>query len=347
MLLLIDPIFPVIMRKVPHPFVLTWFNARANNSRVKTRWGGIAFLFLPICLSVWSARPPEAAACPQLPDLSPPLTPAEIELYEQAQTLIGWTPSQVRDCPYLRRLTPSESQDQLPRILERVGQVGTLLFQEFPRISCDEVVHSEVFQGVRYSATMQEFQYIVIPRPLGDVLAYREYRTDPKGKKLDYLTHSGLFMTTSDFASAWLYLSPGDQRVGRFRLFGTQEIRNRECVVVGFAQDPDRVCRGGGFIRGGERIALLVQGLAWIDPDTFHILRITTWLLAPRMDVGLKSQTCTVDFYPVTPARSGTVLWLPRDVEVHTVCRGFAVHNQHHYSNFKLFRVESTIKPGR
>jgi hypothetical protein len=40
------------------------------------------------------------------------------------------------------------------------------------------------------------------------------------------------------------------------------------------------------------------------------------------------------------------VLWLPREVKVDIVYRGMEVHNTHHYSNFKLFRVESTIKAG-
>jgi len=38
------------------------------------------------------------------------------------------------------------------------------------------------------------------------------------------------------------------------------------------------------------------------------------------------------------------VLWLPRDVEVEDLYRGIKIHNIHHYSDFKLFRVESTIK---
>jgi len=39
------------------------------------------------------------------------------------------------------------------------------------------------------------------------------------------------------------------------------------------------------------------------------------------------------------------VLWLPRDVKVWALYRGVTVRNTHQYSNFKLFRVESAIKP--
>jgi hypothetical protein len=90
----------------------------------------------------------------------------------------------------------------------------------------------------------------------------------------------------------------------------------------------------------------LFQGLAWIDAETFQVLRIETWLLVPRKDIGISSQTSTVDFYPVQPSGSEGVLWLPREVTVEAVYRGLKVRNTHHYANFKLFRVESTIKPG-
>jgi hypothetical protein len=140
-------------------------------------------------------------------------------------------------------------------------------------------------------------------------------------------------------------LSPADQRASHFRYFGIQTIRNRECYVVGFAQEPERARSVGGLGIGGQRVVLLVQGLAWIDSQAFQVLRITTWLLAPRTDVGLDSLTSTVDFYPVQPSGSERVLWLPRDVTVTIVYGGRLVRNTHRYSNFKLFRVESTIKP--
>jgi hypothetical protein len=115
--------------------------------------------------------------------------------------------------------------------------------------------------------------------------------------------------------------------------------------VVGFAQDPERARSGGVFSDYGKSIVVLLQGLAWIDSETFQLLRISTWLLAPRTDIGLTSEESTVDFYPVQPKGFEGVLWLPHDVKVRIIYQGFHVRNTHQYSNFKLFRVESTIKP--
>jgi hypothetical protein len=197
-----------------------------------------------------------------------------------------------------------------------------------------------------YPPKPQTFLYIVIPRTLGDPPGLEEYRTDLKGNPVNPSSLDARFMITADFVSTWLYLSAADQPDSTFRYFGIQAIRNRECHVVGFAQNPERVHSVGVFIYSGKPVVLLVQGLAWIDLQTFQIVRVVTWLLAPRTDVSLKSETSTVDFFPVQPSESEKVLWLPRDVTVEIVYRSIVFRNTHHYSYFKLFRAESNIKPG-
>jgi hypothetical protein len=324
-------------------------NTQANTSRVKFRALVSSFILAAVSIGAVRARLQQPAAPPQLAKPPLQLTPSEIEIYKRAQTLIDWTPRQIHDCPFLHKLRPAGSQDQLPMVLERVGQTVTLLFHDFPQVACDEEVVSEVlseaYRGTSHMTAPHKFRHIVIPRPVGDLPAFEEYRTDLKGNPLDASSLGDLFSITSGFASIWLYLSPADQHDSRFRHFGIQTIRKRECHVVGFAQDPERARSVGGLRIGGESVVLLVQGLVWIDSETFQVLRIKTWLLAPRTDIGLSYQASTVDFYPVQPSGFEKVLWLPRDVTVGAAYRGVRFRNTHDYSNFKLFRVDSTIKP--
>jgi len=314
-------------------------------SCVNLRASVSSFALGVVVIGALGVRLIQPAAPPQLP--APPLrlTPSEISIYRSAQTLIDWTPRQVRDSPLLYKLRPPASPDQLPTILQHVGETITHLFQTFPTIACDEEVFSESGPWTPHITNLHTLRYIVIPHTDGDAPAFEEYRTDLKGKPLGVKSLRDLHMITADFASTWLYLSPEDQQNSHFRYFGTQSMRNRECHVVGFAQDPERARSGGGFFTQGQSIVVLVQGLAWIDSESFQVLRINTWLLAPRGDIGLTSQDSTVDFYPVQPSGFRGVLWLPRDVKVEIVYRGAGVRNTHQYSNFKLFRVESTIKP--
>ena len=299
-----------------------------------------------VCIGAVSGGLQQFAAPPRLPGPPSQLTPSEIKIYKRAKTLIDWTPRQIHNCPSLHKLRPTGSRDQLPMVLERVGQTVTLLFHDFPRIACDENVFSEAYLRMSRMTALRKFRYIVIPRPGGDVQGFDEYRTDLEGNSPDASSLSARFVITSGYTSTCGYLSPADQHDSRFRHFGIQTIRNRECHVVGFAQEPEKARRLGGFRIGGKTVVMLVQGLAWIDSETFQILRIATWLLAPRKDIGLSYQASTVDFYPVQPSGSERVLWLPGDVTVVIGYHGVRFRNTHHYSNFKLFRVESTIKPG-
>jgi hypothetical protein len=186
---------------------------------------------------------------------------------------------------------------------------------------------------------------LAIPRSLGGFQGFEEYPTDLKGNRFDAAGLRDFFLITSNYILTCLYLSPTDQGSSRFRLFGVQSIRERECHVVGFAQEPEKVRRVGTFRFQDRRVVVLVQGVAWIDSETFQVLRIKTWLLAPRTDIGLSSQTSTVEFYPVQPSGFERMLWLPRDVTVVNCYRDHWFRNTHHYSNFKLFRVDSRIKP--
>ena len=330
-----------------------------NTSPVQARAQVQSSLRAVVCIGALSSGLQLFAAPPQLLELPLHLTPSEIEIYKGAQTLIAWTPRQVHECAFLRKLRPAESRDQLPMVLERVGQTVALQFHDFPRIACDEVVsEAQAVQGVSLTAdgaTLPEvseaivrrrLRYIVLPWPVGDVPAFEEYRTDVKGNPFDASNLSDLAMISSKYTSAFLYFSPVDQPDNRYRYFGIQTIRNRKCLVVGFAQEPETARRVNRFHFQGKTAGLLFQGLAWIDSESFQILRITTWLLAPRTDIGVSSQTSTIDFYPVQPSGSERVLWLPRDVTVALVYHGTKVRNTHRYSNFKLFRVESTIKAG-
>jgi hypothetical protein len=273
------------------------------------------------------------------------LAPSEIEIYRKAPTLIEWNSRQVKD--KLGRLRPADNQDQLPTILERTGQTVAALLRDFPRVTCDEDVISESKQGVHESyVRLNKFRYIVIPHPEDALPTFEEYRTDAKGNPLDKSSLQDLPFLTYNFASTTLLLSPSDQRESRFRYFRIQSIRGRKCHVVGFAQNPENAHRLGRFTVQGKSCVLLLQGVAWVDAYTFDILQMNTWLLAPRMDIGLDAQFSHIEFYPTKVGESKSVMWLPRDVKVSVIClKNMSASNTHHYKNYKLFSVESTIKP--
>ena len=238
-------------------------------------------------------------------------------------------------------------------ILDRVGKTAVTLFHDLPRIACDEEVYSETslknplasWGGMSRNQARHHFRYIVIPKLVGEIMTFDEYRTDTDGNPPDSASLADLKMITTNFSSNWTYFSPSEQNESRFRYFGTQAIQKRECYVVGFAQKPEVAHNVTGLRLEDRSAVLLVQGIAWIDKQSFEIPRTRTWLLAPRTDIELEGQGAVVDYDPVQPAGYDKALWLPSEVTVTIVFRGAYFRNTYRYSKYKLFRVETTIKP--
>jgi hypothetical protein len=298
-----------------------------------------------------AAQQPAGSSQSSVPPLS--LSAAELGIYQRARTLIDWTPKEIEAERSLRKLLPAENQDGLPGILEAVGKKAVALFHDFARIACDEEVSSETnlpnplasMGALRRNSAIHKFRYIVIPRKAGDALSLEEYRTDAKGNPVDITRRGSLGMITSNFASIWLYFSPADQHGSRFRYLGMQPVQKRECYVVGFAQDPNAARDVTGFRLGKHIAVLLVQGIAWIDEQSYAVVKIKTWLIAPRTDIGLEDEDTVVNYFSVKPAGSESALWVPHNVTVKILYHGTYFRNTHRYSHYKVFRVESTIKP--
>jgi hypothetical protein len=328
-------------------------NSRLKNTLAKYGWPVISSA---IVVLLAAGAGPFAQQPAEPPPSTPPrlvLSPEELKIYKDAKTVMDWTPKEIRRDPFLHRLRPAKNQNQLPGILTRVGRVAMAQLKDFPEVDCHEVLDSEAMvrsplhptQVKNFDSAVHRFRYIIIPQKVGDLRTYREFRTDMKGRPVDIRNLRDLVMVTSNFTSTWLYFSTPDQDDSRFRYFGTQKMQKENCYVVGFAQVPGRARNVSVFQSADESAVILVQGLAWISRRSFHVLRIVTWLLAPRADAGLENERTVVNYFPVRLTDSERVLWLPRDATVTIVYRGAFIRNTHRYSDFKLFRVQSVIKP--
>jgi len=276
---------------------------------------------------------------------------AELETYNRARSLVEWTPAEIKQSPYLYKLRAAENDETLPDILKRVGERAASMIAEFRNIACDERVYSEwnvgspivTWREMGPNESTYHFLYIIIPRPAGDPRMFTEYRTDPRGNPIDLTRQTDLRLITTNFTGSWAYFNSSNQVESRFRYFGEESLRKRLCYVVGFAQTPDITRNFTTFEAGNRSAAILVQGLAWIDEESFHIVKIETWLLAPRKDIGLDSQDTTVDYFPTLPGGVANVLWLPKEVTVLVHYGNVFVRNTHRYSGFKLFQTHAVI----
>jgi hypothetical protein len=282
---------------------------------------------------------------------SPPrMTPQETRRYDEAKTLIDWTPEQIGDLPELRDLKPAESQQDLAPLLSAVGERVSTLFDQFPNMtSAEEVRSGPCDEGLRKKCRVTyrgKFNYLVVRRREGELLM-DEYRTDLKGRPIDYrnLGRGRVFLSNGFVTTPLEHFHPQNQIACRFRDFGHQMAGGKETEVVGFVEIPGKYPWPTELRQGTAVFPLCLQGLAWIDPATYQIVRIETFLLAPPPEVDLKRATTLVEFSEIHLHQASTALWVPTEVVDDVWIRQRHFHNVHRYSGFKVFEVETRIGP--
>jgi hypothetical protein len=270
--------------------------------------------------------------------------PPEIQAHETTpKTFLDLTPVELaKEVPELKHLKSAQSQDMLPLILKQVGVAVADFFDNFSNTTSTEhifftVESRKLEQPLHYEAT---FNYLALVKPGTDKTRLQEYRTDSKGKQVKVRGT----VVTAGFVTLPAYFHPDYQRGSRFRYLGRDVVKGQSTDVVAFVQRPG-VARQAGWVEFDDKAAFVfAQGLAWIDPARFRILRLRTDIQQPEPNVGLQRETTEVEYSEVTFKQGGKTLWLPHDVTVSGQLNQYTFHNQHHYSDYRLFIVQTGEK---
>jgi hypothetical protein len=308
----------------------------------------IAILF---ALGGWATPVHLTDQIPLAVALPPPqlVDPTVTVYYRDAHPYVNWTLQQLTDAlPELKGLEPAASQEELPAILRKTGANVEAFFHDFVNTTSLEQIHEVAprhERNVDYwntpESTNQKFYYLTLADSKGNARTLKEYRTDLQGNPVQNDGAPPGFMLTRGFASLQVYLHPSHQTESTFRLLGQQSIDGRPCKVVAFAQRPGWTAPMSDFASGTMSFPILEQGIVWIDPADYEILRMRTDLLAPQPQIELQRSTSDIRFGPVTFKESNRTLWLPSEVEVDVEYRRQTFRNLHRYSDYRLFNVEA------
>jgi hypothetical protein len=245
-------------------------------------------------------------------------------LYQNVHSYVDLTPDELTArIPDLKGFVPAASKEDAEKVLPvMLGQVGANIerfFAKFPNVTAREVIIMEG-RGPKKNAVstrQQTSNYLAVSQADQGVTTLREYRTDTTGKSME---PSGLqegMATTKGFASMAILFHPEMRSDALFRYLGRQNVDGKDTDLVVFAQRPGWAQPNVRINLSGRTVTLLVQGLAWIDPSTYRIIRLRTDLLAPRPDLGLIQETTDITYEEVGfPEMPGTVLSLPKVVRV-------------------------------
>ena len=290
--------------------------------------------------------------------------------FEPAKTLVDLTPGElVRAIPELQGLKPAESQEELDDILEKLGDKTEGLFEKMPNL----ISHEEVIQTRRGSQPIwQEFEYLILSHRTQSAVTLDEYRVDLVTKKqLSSDSHNpaappvGSAVSTAQdakrrsadtssrnadapplsqgFASKWVHFYPSNRSESAFSYLGQQHIDNHDTFVITFAQKPGRVRSPGELLFQGHSIPLYYQGIAWVDQSDFRIVQLRTDLLGALKDIPLQELTAEIYFGETKVAQAASSLWLPHKVIVTSKISGQIFQEEHLYSDYRVYQVESKI----
>ena len=244
---------------------------------------------------------------------------------------------------------PAADQAPMEGILAAVGKNVAELVSDLPNICSVEKIQQERLSRNGKAGIVQEHKYrylaLAPDHPWGP--SVNEYRADSTGTETPQLGLSDNSMLTSGFISAPLVFHPAYQSGSSFRLLGRQKVKGRNAFVIAYAQEPTKSRLSGNFQRGMDISTTYSQGLAWIDPENYQIIRLTTDLLRPLPLVRLAKITTEIDFNEVQFKQPAQKFWLPETVTVTLDWNGRVYRNHHAYSDFLVSNVDSTEKIGK
>jgi len=306
---------------------------------VSVRRNKSASLACALCL-ICAARPLLAQRdAPSGPDV------LYFAAYRRGEPITQWPLKKtLHQIPQLKGLKPATDQRQLPQILDRVSMNLVKFVEDFVNTSSLETIEETAKGGKpRKAVRVEKFRYLMTRLPQGNRSALTEYRTDLQGREIPPGELDATFLKTRGFAAIPLLFGPLQQPWSDFRHLGEQTVQGSSTQVVAFAEHVWPAAVAGRMAFGKESIPLLLQGVAWFRSSDYQILQMRTDLLASvpplmRMTTQVRYANNHFEGGPI-------VFWLPQEVQVTVNVEGRVLTNHHTYSDYRLFRVESVIKP--
>lgn len=272
---------------------------------------------------------------------SPPRLAAQIVTEKATTTYVEISPHELaREIPELKHLEVSESQDLLPEILKNAGKTVAAFFDSFTSTSCTEHVTSMVEPALGEGKLHfdRNYNYVAMVGPGILRESLKEYRTDENGTPV--AINASAEVVTEGFVNQLVHFHPVYQPDSDFRFLGRQNLDRQRTCVVAFAQRPSKA-RQTTYVNFLDRHGVVyMQGIAWIDPVNFRILRLRTDIELPELKVGLLKETTEIVYSRVSFQNGTKTLWLPRAVTVSGQIDQYTFHNQHRYSDYRLFNVQ-------
>lgn len=226
-------------------------------------------------------------------------------------------------------------------VLAGAGQRVRELVQDVTRFTADEDLFHKSLDGAGLSnhAETRKYNYVAaISSKPGSILIedYSEDRVIQSGYP-DGIKSTGFVMLA-------LVFHPEMQDDFDFDCEGQGKWFGKPSWLVHFRQRPDRPNRMQEYNLAGKTYRVDLKGRAWISSDTSQIVHIEADIVNPTHEIQLLSEHQVVEYGPVPFARTNTMLWLPKNVEIYLDFRKHHYYRRYAFDHYMLFDVDVSEK---
>ena len=273
---------------------------------------------------------------------------AEMIAGRQSVRWLGWGAALLFSCAGLcfgGEQPAAPEAERLRSLLQRTGDEMTSYVEKFSDVKCTELVTQEKFKNDNSSKVelkeQSTYDYLVILTNAGGELSLSESRLAVKDAKADKKNRS--MLVSNGFATLFLVFHPTYANSFVFTPLEDEVVGGHRLTKVAFRHISGTRTPAALALRGRE-YPLELSGVAWIDPDTATITKITAGVEKTLEDVGLKTLRSEVEFAPVPFQDLKRDYWFPAraSVEVETPRQHW--RNTHDFSNYKRFSVSTEEK---
>lgn len=257
---------------------------------------------------------------------------------------LHWLPPDVDDSvPPVEPSIPCALEDVLKKASSRV--------QEFPavvdRYTATELLHHEDVNIAGYAERVSDlsFNYVASVREIhnkyGQSLDVQEYRNGSTGTEMfpNQMASVGLPSIVLIFHP--ILIADFDMKCE-----GLSRAQGNFAWQIYFRQREDKESRIRRYRMGGHVFAIALKGRAWVDANTFQVVRLETDLREARPELRLNAEHLVMEYGPVKFKSRKEQLWLPVSADYYSVLRGQRFHRRHSFTDYILFSVDDKQKIG-
>jgi len=261
------------------------------------------------------------------------------------------TLAEVTALPLLSSWLPPDIDEKVPPVepgavctLDEVAKKAGQRIEEFVGnvdrfVATESLKHETINKwGLASSPETRKFDYMVsIQKVKTGFFNVEEFRTvgSAFGEFPDGLETNGL-------PALVLIFHPNNAGSFEMTCEGLARWNGRIAWQVHFRQRADKPNTMRSYRMGfeGPLHPVALKGRAWIDAESYQIVRLETDLVAPVPEIRLVADRTAIEYGPVHFRTRNVEMWLPSTAEVYFDWKGRRFHRRHSFSNYLLSAVD-------